>query len=551
MGLDALPKYPEYIETEYQTKHRCDVFRKLNEEEVAGLIVKSSTKSCELDPIDTALFKRHKHLMVPVCTKMINASLEEGVFPSQLKKAVVRPLLKKVGLEIIFKNYRPVSNLSYIGKLIESAACGQIVENAELSGNMEMFQSAYRAGHSTETALLNVREQILEAMDNKKVMCVLLLDLSAAFDTISPEILLNRLRYRFGFGSKVLEWLTTYLTERTQEVCVGESHSDPRKLNQGIPQGSILGPLGFVLYISPLGEICRKHGVSFQGYADDSQNLYAFEPKVDGSREECFRILQQCVTEISKWMATNLLKLNTDKTEFIMFGTSASLQKIPSDITINIGGDEIKPVQSVRNLGFQMDSKLTNRSHINKITSTCIFILKKIARVRKQFDLETVKTVIQALVISRLDYCNSLLLGTTKMDIKKIQRVQNVACRIVCCIRKFDHISIHMAELHWLKVNERIMFKVLCIVFKSLHGAAPLYLQNMFNINSGKTRSRDSLTIVMPRFNSQKALNCTLRYAGAKMWNALPAEIRHICEFDLFKANLKTYLFKKSYPCLN
>ena len=189
--------------------------------------------------------------------------------------------LKKPGLDCLPQNYRPVLNLPYLGKLIESCVSDQLVHHTKSTGNVEPFQSTYRANHSTETALLKVKADLLDAMDGK-VACLVLLDLSVAFDTVSHDILLNHLHYQFGITDTALAWVRDYLSNRTQRVSVEvdgkKAESYKVLLKQGVPQGSILGPLLFTLYISPIGDICHQHNINFHGYADDTQNYISFRP---------------------------------------------------------------------------------------------------------------------------------------------------------------------------------------------------------------------------------------------------------------------------------
>ena len=170
---------------------------------------------------------------------------------------MVRPLLKKSSLPLIFKNFRPVSNLSYLSKLIERVVCEQIMFFAEKSGNLKKYQSAYQPDHSMETALLKVTTDLLPAIDHKEVTCLILLDLSVAFNMVDHQLLLNCLRFRFGMEGKCLEWIESCLTGRNQQVVIGSHQSSPNQLVQGVPQGSILGPILFTLYMSPLRDICR------------------------------------------------------------------------------------------------------------------------------------------------------------------------------------------------------------------------------------------------------------------------------------------------------
>ena len=175
-----------------------------------------------MDPAPTTLLKQYTEILVPSIQHIINASLSQGSFTYSLKTAILRPLLKKPNLDLVFKNYRPVSNLSYLSKIVEKVVCTQITSFAAQTKNTEDLQSAYHEDHSTETALLKVKTDLLTALDNQEISCLILLDLSAAFDMVSHKLLLNRLKYRFGFGGKVVEWMEDYLCDRVQQVKIDE-----------------------------------------------------------------------------------------------------------------------------------------------------------------------------------------------------------------------------------------------------------------------------------------------------------------------------------------
>ena len=169
--------------------------------------------------------------------------------------------------------------------------------------------------------------------------------------------------------------------------------------------------------MSLLGDLCRESMVDFQGYADDTQNWLSFIPGQAGSHNLCYQTLQQCVQKVKLWMSTNFLHLNMDKTEFIVFCTKPQLLKSPWFPDIELDGDQIQAVSAVRNLHFHMDLHLKNDKHINNVTSKCIFLIKKISVVRNLLDMDAVCIIMQALVISRLDYCNSLLMGSTSINL--------------------------------------------------------------------------------------------------------------------------------------
>ena len=249
------------------------------------LVRTSSEKSCGLDPIPTKLLLDCLDVLLPIITKMINYSLENGDFPSAWKNALVLPLLKKDGLEPIFKNYRPVSNLQFVSKLAESAVAKQLHHHMVANDLFPVLQSSYRKFHSTETALLKVKNEILLNMNKQHVSLLVLLDLRAAFDTIDHCILLDRIKSGFGIHGTALSWFACYLSNRCQQILIDGSLSMNFELTSGVPQGSCLCPLLVVLYASKIFQIVDKHLPGIHCYADDSQLYLSFCPNASVNQE--------------------------------------------------------------------------------------------------------------------------------------------------------------------------------------------------------------------------------------------------------------------------
>ena len=234
----------DYIEDKFETDKRLHKFRPLTLEETIKLVKSATPKSCKLNPIPTIILLEHLVVIAPTLQEIINLLLLTGNMPQNMKEALLCPLLKKPNLDLQqFKNFRLVSNLSFVSKLIERAVCDQLLEYTVTTGKLDRMQSAYCADHSTEMALLKVKTDILNDMDNKKVNFLILLDLSAAFDMVSFCLLMNRLLNRFGTTGTVLKWIESYLTEQTQKVMIDEFLSDPVMFKYGVLQGSVLGPI--------------------------------------------------------------------------------------------------------------------------------------------------------------------------------------------------------------------------------------------------------------------------------------------------------------------
>ena len=253
----------------------------------------------------------------------------------------------------------------------------RINEHLSVHGMQETLQSAYKAFHSTESALLRIHNDLLTAMNRKQGSYLVLLDLLAAFDTVNHELLLHRLKARLGIGGTALAWFRSYLTNRTQEVMVGDTLSALVYLLFGVPQGSVLGPLLFSIYTHPLGDIIGRHGIGYYLYADDTQLYLSFDLKNHVSEMEARHKLECCIAEIQQWMTVNKLKLNGEKTEITLFSSSFHRGEIFSD-NIQVSGVGIFPASSARSLGVIFDNHLTLDAHVRKVCSTAYFHLHSI-----------------------------------------------------------------------------------------------------------------------------------------------------------------------------
>ena len=342
-----------------------------------------------------------------------------------------------------------------------------------LSNNLyPIFQSAYRAYHSTETALLKVQNDLLLNMDRGHVTLLVLLDLTSAFDTIDHSILLSRLQHKFGFDGLVLSCFKSYLTGISFKVLVNDVLYDTFDQEWGVPQGSCLGLLLFVLYFSKLFEITGCYLPNVHVYADDSQLYISFSPNDIDEQLNTLSAIKDCVAAIRSWMSEDKLKLNDDKTEFLLVGTKQQLAKVCIK-DIKVGCVEISPSSSVRNLGMWFDSSLNMSEHMTKLCASafffCFFYLYNIRRIRKYLSKNSAETLVHAFISSRLDYENSLLLGLPQYQIQKLQQMQNASARLIFSMPRYCHITPLLFDLHWLSVNQQIVFKILLLVYKVLH----------------------------------------------------------------------------------
>ncbi len=440
------------------------------------------------------------------------------------------------------------SNLPYISKVIEPVVASQL--NVHLTANLlnETNQSAYRQYHSTETALTCVLNDILLALDRKESVFLILLDLSAAFDTVDHQLLLTRLATRVGVDSVPLEWIKSYLLGRTQYVSVAGEGSECHQLTSGVPQGSVLGPIFFTIYTQPLGDIVRSHNMDFHLYADDTQLYLTFDGRDLDSERSSRERMEACISDVKQWMLNNKLKLNDSKTEFLTFTPSIHRQ-VRNDSAMRIGDDMISCSKTAKNLGVLLDDQMSLADHITAICKSANFQLFRLSRIRKYLTPEALRIAVHALISARIDYCNSVLVGLPQSSISRLQHIMNCAARLVTGAGKFDHITPVLKSLHWLPVSFRIQFKILCMVFKTLNGQAPDYLCKAVTqyIPKRALRSSDQRLLVVPKVRTKKYGERAFSFAAPHLYNSLPEKIRMANTIDTFKANLKTHLFRLAY----
>ena len=344
-----------------------------------------------------------------------------------------------------------------------------------------------RTKRTTETALLRITDDMLLSLDRGDNVFLLLLELSPAFDTVNHSLLLSRLEYSFGIRGTVLQWFHSYLSGRSQFVEIKDTESSVRNLTVGVPQASVLGPILYLLYTTPLAEIIRSHGLDYHFYADDIQLYISFiDCDVDVARLR----VENSVAYICHWMDVNELKLNHDKTEIMLIHSKYHTR--PFFSYFSMGNEKLTTTAKARSLGAVIDNNMIFDVHISDICRSSFYQLKNLSKIRKYLTRESSEIAMHALLTSKLDYYNSLLYACRKLQLKKLHYVLNTAARIITRTRKFDHITLVLSELHWLPFSYRFVFKILLLVLKSLNNLSPSYLTDRLSYQSHSRNLRSS-----------------------------------------------------------
>ena len=523
-------------------------FQQVTSNDVFEIVNSMPNKTCCLDPIPIWLLKACLPELIDIITFIVNKSLTLGFFPTDLKSASVRPTLKKQNLDSDDKsNYRPVSNLSSLSKLIEKCVQTQLVKYLNDEQLFSEFQSGYRKNHSCESAVIKIHNDIMMMIDKKTNVLLLLLDLSAAFDTINHKLLLVKLKKFYGISGIVLQWIESYLSGRSFTVSIGKSKSSTCVLEIGVPQGSILGPLLFILYTKDLESIVHKYGLSIHLYADDTQIYFSIEIDPESEDPDLSNI-ESCFNEIKSWMVKNFLKLNDDKTEVLEIGIYENCLS-----SVNLANIKVHPKDKAKNLGFKFDDQLSLQHHLNYVSQICNMNIRNYYKIASKLSFKLKVQLIHAGVLSVIDYCNGIYGGLSEADLNKLQKLQNSAVRFIFGIKLCDHkhISPYLKQLHFLPVRYRILYKLGLLVFKCLNNVAPQYLVKLISVrdpNNHSLRLDDDYFIInKPPAPNLKRTEAAFCLSGPSAWNSLPFNIRCQSSLDKFKTMLKTHYFNKAF----
>ena len=407
-------------------------------------------------------------------------------------------------------------------------------------------QSAYREFHSTETTLLTVQSDIRMNMDKKLLTLLVAMDLSAAFNLVDHGIWLEVLSNKFGIVGRASRWLTSYLNSRNFCVNIHSTNSDLHILDCSMSQGSCLGPQLFTQYASILFETLSGHLPHLHGYADDHLLQMSFSSNVEGDSVRAITAMENCLRSVKYWMLRNKLKMSDTKTELLNIRTKQQLAK--TDVApIVVGKAQVHTVDCIGSLRVYLDKHLNTKSHINTKVNAAYKHLYRIRCIRKNLAREVTECSKHAFVTSQLDYGNSLYV-VPKTELLKFQRVQNQAAKLVASALKYDRVTPIMLDLHWLPVEQRIIFKIALITFKIFHSMAPMYLSDMMSYreHTYETKSSAHLFLDKPRTNCITLGDRPFAVSRPTVWNSLPVYIRSVHSLYSFKNKTKKYFLVKT-----
>jgi hypothetical protein len=514
-------------------KNKGFSFSEVSEETVGKLIDKIRIGvATGADGISARILKDCKDEILPTLTALVNLSFRTNTFPESMKAATIKCLHKKNSTEDP-SNYRPISILPIISKVFERAAVDQIVYYLETNNLISKNQHAYRRGHSTITSLFEVTSYIYKEIDKGQIVGMASLDLSKAFDSISHTQLLQKLT-NIGLGQNVVEWMKSYLTNRTQKIKFSTEISETETVTSGVPQGSILGPILFIIFTNDLITAFKDqtHVVS---YADDTQLL-----ETGKTANEVKAKLERTIEIAQTWYKQNSLMSNPTKTEIIIF---RSMKGKKENITIKVeeNGEEVelKPAEVIKVLGVHVDECLGFNKQVKHIQGKTTAATKNLYRIRDLLPIKYKKMLYDSLIASHFNYADIIWGGCTKKNQDKLQTTQNFAMRTILGCDRRSSAKEALKKLRYLNLQDKRQVHEAVFAHKAINEMQPQEINKKYKdlLPTGNTRSASRKTLHYPKHKTTLYERSPL-YRTVTTWNKLSQQEK-TTKSQYFKKNVQ------------
>lgn len=502
--------------------------------------IKTNAAGC--DNISIQLITKIFDTVLPVLTDIFNCSLRSGQFPSLWKDSYVTPL-PKVKSPTLMTEFRPINITSILSKALEKLVLRQMTDYLKENSLLDELQSAYKPKHSTMTALLKISEDIRQAMDDKKLTIIVLLDCSAAFNSVDFDILLTKLKHYFNFSNSSLSWMNSYLTNRRQQVKIKTGNSEWETLDRSVPPGTVLGPVLFTLYTQDLTKILHQN-INYHSYSDDIQ-IYS-HCKLHDLQTTTQDFTRQLQT-IFGWATDNGISLNAKKTQAMLIGSERLINKINfSNVQkLRINNTEVQFVNNVKNLGIYFDQFFTWKNQVQHTCKKVYGCLHSLRRMKNFLTFDSKRRLVQSLIWPHIDYCDVVQLNATADQVARLQKCLNSCVRFIYNLKRDERITPYFKQLGWLKVIERRKLRTAVEIYKILSTNTPTYLASSFSYLSHfhdiNTRSGTKLSI--PRHLTDFR-HKSFAVSGARLWNTIPEQIRSKKTVQSFRQAYQEHLVR-------
>ena len=480
--------------------------------------------------VPVPILKILKFIVAKPLKTIFNASISMGIVPAKLKLSHVIPIYKK-GLHTIVSNYRPISLLSIFHKLLEKLISNRLLDYLEKNNILFENQFGFRTKHSTDYAILSIVDKIQRAIDEKYLSCGIFLDYSKAFDTVNHNILIEKLEY-YGIRGIAKNWFISYLNNRQQIVTINNSLSDIENISCGIPQGSVLGPILFLLYINDF-YLCSEM-FQFHLFADDA-NLFYKHKDLNSLETNVNNELQK----VQNWLCANKLSLNVDKSNFVIFHPPQ--KKMKSNVQICINDKPLKHEQCIKYLGILIDSNLSWKPQIENIIKKVRRGVGIICKIRYFVDISILKTLYYAIIHPFLTYGILAWGNTYRTSIEPLFILQKKALRLMTFSKIDQHSSPLFKSLEIVKIYDLVVLNIALFMYKFHNRILPSCFSSLFTqlntIHYHNTRLAKKESYYLPKVRTNYGI-FNIRYQGPKTWNSLPEDLKSL-KLNYFKDMVK------------
>ena len=490
-----------------------------------------ASKSTGSDGLSPKFLKLSAPVIAPILTKMFNRSINSQEYPQIFKIARVVPIYKKGSANDV-SNYRPISILPAVSLILERHVSTHLRFYLEINKLLYTRQSGFRANHSCQTALIKILEDWISAIDDKQFVGTLFLDLSKAFDLVDHKILLNKMRF-LNFDETTITWFASYLENRQQFVSLSGASSESSLILSGVPQGSVLGPLLFLLYINDLPTYVKSSITDI--FADDT-TLSAFNKSLDTVKD----ILTMDLSNVDNWCNANHMTINGSKSKIMYLSSKYKAKHIAcNDFSINYFDESITVCDSEKLLGLIVDNTLSWRPHIESVLKKCNSLLYLLSRIKMFLSVPLRKMFYNAYILPHLDYCCVIWGNCEVSQVNKILKFQKRAARLILDKDLNTPSNELFSILKWQTFPNRVKFLTAVTAFKIMNGQAPDYLKCIFtpttNIHDRDLRSASNSQLYLRKPNSE-LLRKSFSYTGSKIWNGIPSHIKSAKSLAQFKS---------------
>ena len=506
-------------------------------EEIIKIIHKfNQNKSAGHDNIGNYIVKRiAKEISIPL-TIICNLSLREGVVPDELKIAKVIPIYKKENPEC-FSNYRPVSVLPCFSKILERLVFNRCMNYIDKYNILNDKQFGFRSKHSTYMAILEFIDKISNSVEKNETTLGIFLDLSKAFDTIDHSILLYKLEY-YGFRGNVLKWFEDYLSNRKQYVYYNSCKSQYKNIQCGVPQGSILGPLLFLLYVNDI--INTSSVLEFVLFADDTTITYSHTDILSK-----YDLVNKELLEVNNWFKANKLSVNASKTNFMVLGTNHKTSRISNNVKKDIILDNIalERVDKTKFLGVTIDDNLTWKTHIDNISKNISRGIGVINQIKHFVPEKVLYSLYCTLILPYINYAILAWGNTCKKYLDKIFILQKKALRIISNSHYLCHSAPIFKKYQLLNVYDTYHMELSIFMYKHFSNQLPAAFDNYFmqQINRHKYHTRNATDYNICHTKTEFA-HKTIRAAGPRKWNITDKNMKMAKSVNQFRSQIKKSL---------